>query len=143
MDRYLWKLVDYMPGKDKQIWGMFQGHPLEYSAAIRIRDAAISVGNELKRNFLLGEQGNANYAVLDYIQRLQLMGNEKGEIKGILIEWKEVRIGDHCLQAILKIQTFANNIQAADGGKLICHPRFTAGGKASNPELFDQMRYGR
>ena len=50
MGRYLWKLEDYMPEKDIRIWDMFQGHPQEYFTAIRIRDAAISVGgtqNEL------------------------------------------------------------------------------------------------
>ena len=56
LGRYLWKLVDYLPEKDKQIWDMFQGHPQEYFASIRIRDAAISVGNELKRNFPQGER---------------------------------------------------------------------------------------
>ena len=122
---------------------MFQEHPLGYFAAIRIRDASISVGNELKRDLILGAQGNTNFAVVDYTQRLQLMGNEKGEIKGILTEWGEVRIGDHRLQTLLMIQTLTNNIQSAAEEKLNCRPRCPAEGKASNQELFNQMRYGR
>ena len=92
--RYLWKIVDFLPEKGEQIWYMYQGRPQEYFTSIRIRDASISVGNELGRNFLIWAQERTNWAVLDYIQSLQLMGNEKGEIKGMLTEWK-VRIGDN------------------------------------------------
>ena len=53
MGRYLWTLEDYLPEKDSQIWDMFQGHPEEYFTSIRIRDAAISVGKELKRNLII------------------------------------------------------------------------------------------
>ena len=75
--RYLWEIVDFLPGKDKQVWGMFQGRPQAYFTSIRIRDASIIVGNELKRNFLIGAEERTNCAFLDYIQRLQLLGNEK------------------------------------------------------------------
>ena len=52
-NRYLWKLEDCLPEKDTEVWGMFQGRPAEYLAAIRIRDDAIDVGGELRRNFLI------------------------------------------------------------------------------------------
>ena len=77
--RYLWKIVDFLPEKHKQIWDMYQGRPPEYFTSIRIRDAAIIVGNELKRNFLIGAQERTNWASIDYVRRLQLMGDEKGK----------------------------------------------------------------
>ena len=49
MGRYLWKLEDRTPEKDSRIWDMFQGRPQEYFTSIRIRDAAVSVGKELKK----------------------------------------------------------------------------------------------
>ena len=112
---------------------MPQGHPLEYSTAIRIRDASISVGNEIKRNFLLREQASKNYAVLDNTQRLHLMGNEKGEINGILIEWEEVRIGGRCLKTLLKIQALTNVAQSTAEGKLICRPKCPHRRKSEQP----------
>ena len=96
--------------------GPFPWTPTEYLAAIRIRDASATVGNELKRIPLIGSKKNANYAVLNYMQRLVLLDNEKGDTKGMLLEWEEVRIGDHCLQTLLKLQTLTNDIQAAAEG---------------------------
>ena len=116
INRFLWKIADYLPSGYKKIWGMFRGHPIEYLAAIRIRDSAATVGNELKRNSPIGSNENANYAGLNYIRRLVLLDNEKGDTKGILTEWKEVRIGDHCLLTLLKLQTLTNDIQAAAEG---------------------------
>ena len=84
--RYLWKLEDYLPRKNIQIWDMFQGHTQEYFTSIRIRDAVIGVWEELKRNFLIEDRKQPNYAALDYVQRMQLIDDEKGDIEGILIE---------------------------------------------------------
>ena len=117
INRYLWKIVDFVPEKDNQIWDMYQGHPREYSTAIRIRDASIRVGNEMKRNFLIGTQGRTNFSALDYIRRLQMLGIEKGGLKCMMIEWKEVRIGYNCSMALLQLQTITNVIQAAEEGK--------------------------
>ena len=102
-------------GGRQKIWDMFRGRPIEYLAAIRIRDASVTVGNELKRNPPIGSMEKTNYAVANYIQRLVLLDNEKGDTKGIRTEWEEVRIGDHFLQTLLKIQTLTNDIQAAAG----------------------------
>ena len=48
MGRYLWKLEDNLPGKDIEIWDMFQGHQMGYMVGVRIRDAAVSVGGAQK-----------------------------------------------------------------------------------------------
>ena len=97
INRFLWRITDHLPSDDRTIWDLFHGRPTEYLAAIRIRDASVIIGNELKRNPLIGSKEHSNYAVLNYIQRLVLLDNEKGDTKGILIEWQEVRIGDQCL----------------------------------------------
>ena len=115
--------VGFLPDEDKKIRGMFRGRPVEYLAAIKIRGAAITAGNELKRNFPGWKHEAANYAVLNYIQRLQLLGTEKGNTQGILIEWEEVRIGDHCLKTLLKVQSLANDIQSAEEGRLVRHAK--------------------
>ena len=81
INRFLWEISDYLPSEEEKIWGTFRGHPIEYLAAIRIRDAAVAVGNELKRNFPIGTMEKTNYAVLNYIRRLVLLDNEKGDAK--------------------------------------------------------------
>ena len=87
-----------------------------YFAAIRIRDSAISVGEELGRNFPMGKREKTNYAVLDFTRRMQLLGNGKGYADGILIEWKVVGIADNCAQPLLRIQALTNTIrQVAEG----------------------------
>ena len=48
LNQYIWKLDDCLPGKDTEVWDMFQGHPVGYLAAIRIRDSSRSVGKEPK-----------------------------------------------------------------------------------------------
>ena len=94
LGRYIWKLEGFLPEKDGQIWDMFRGHMRGYFASIRIRDASIGVGKELNRNFLIGKREKTNYAALDYIRRMQLLDNDRGEIEGILIACKGVRISD-------------------------------------------------
>ena len=59
---------------------------MEYLAEIRIPDTAISVGKELKRNFLIGKREKTNYDAADCIRRMQLLGNEKWDGGGVLIE---------------------------------------------------------
>ena len=56
---------------------------------------------------------------MDYIQRTVLLENEKGEIKGTLIEWEEVRVADECSRILLRLQTLTNLTQAAEEGKPI------------------------
>ena len=119
MNQYLWELEDFHPGKDTEIWDMFQGHPAEYIEAIRIRDAAISVGEELKRNPLIGKREIANYDLMDCIRRAQRIDNEKGDVEGIRIEWQEVGIADNCVQTLLRIQSLANTTQQVSEGKVV------------------------
>ena len=45
------------------------------------------------------------------------MGNETHRINGILLEWKEVRIGDGYSETLLKLQMLTNLAQAATEGK--------------------------
>ena len=101
---------------------------MEYLEAIRIRDAAIGGWKEPKRNFLIGKREKAKYDVVDYIRRTQLLGNEKGDIGGALIEWEEVRISDNCAQAVLKIQPQTNNAQQVAEGKVVFHSKCPMGG---------------
>ena len=49
----------------------------------------------LNRNPPSGK-GKTQNAALDYAQMIQLLGNEKVNAEGIIIESKEVRIADNC-----------------------------------------------
>ena len=55
--------------EDGKIWDLAQGRPVEYLAAIRIRDAAISVGEELTRNFPIGKRERENELRCDGLRR--------------------------------------------------------------------------
>ena len=56
----------------------------------------------------------ANFAIVDYIQKITLLNNDQNEIKGIQMEWGEVRVADACVVALLRLQTLTNMIQAAE-----------------------------
>ena len=94
INQYLYSIVDAIPKDDEEVWEMFRGHQQEYIIARKIRDAAQNIGRDLKKHCIPGTEERTNFVVLDYIRRKTLLGNEKQEIKGILVEWKEVRIGD-------------------------------------------------
>ena len=96
---------------------MFQNHPQEYIASVKIRDAAQNIGHSLKKHFLLGHEERTNFAVTDYLQRKILMENETQNAKGILMGRKEVRIGDDYSKTLLKLQMLTNLAQAAAEGK--------------------------
>ena len=59
--------------------------------------------------------------MIDYAQRIQKLGDEKGDIEGILIEWEEVGIAYNYVQTLLKIQAMANLIQQVAEGRIVCH----------------------
>ena len=69
----------------------------------------------MKRHFLMGDrgegEGGGNYASLDYIHRMQEIQGAGGEIKGMLIEWGEIRTADDCFQTLPEIQTQTNSTQ--------------------------------
>ena len=92
--------------------------PQEYYHGIRIRDAALSIGLDFRKNFTTGEGQRMNFAIVDYIQRITLLNNEQNGIKGIQIEWGEVRVADACVGALLRLQTLTNMLQAAEEGKI-------------------------
>ena len=135
INQYLWKITEDLPENDEEMWRIFTKPPQEYYTAIKIRDAARSIGYDFRRNFLLGKHGRTNFSIMDNIQRTALLENEKEEIKGILIGWKEVRVSDECSRILLRLKTLTNLLQAAEEGKLIqgktqCHescPKIGAG----------------
>ena len=51
---------------------------------------------------LTSNSERAKYAALDYAQRLDSIGKENAEVKGILIEWRVDRMEDDCAQTLLK-----------------------------------------
>ena len=59
----------------------------------------------------------ATYAALDYTQRLGAIERENGEVRGIFIEWGEIRMADDCAQTRLRIQTTTNDMQRLLGRK--------------------------
>ena len=73
---------------------------MKYFQAVKIRGHDISKGGELKGNFLVEKRERANYAALDYMQRLEIIEDAAGETNGVLVEWEAVRIADsgtrHC-----------------------------------------------
>ena len=58
-----------------------------------------------------------NFAIVGYIQKLTLLKSEQNEIKGIQIEWEEVRVADACVGELLRLQTLTNMLQAAEEEK--------------------------
>ena len=80
---------------------------------------------------------------MEYVRRIQLVANEKGDVAAILIEWGEVGISDHCVQTLLRIQDLTSTTQQAAEGKIVFHSKCTGGGKLTNQEIFEKMRYGR
>ena len=50
--------------------------------ALKIRDSAIAHGEGLRRHFLTDKRGGAKYAAMGYMQRLQTVESETGDIKG-------------------------------------------------------------
>ena len=51
------------------------------------------------------------------MQRLETVEDTAWETKGILVEWKAVRIADKCAQTLLKIQALTSAIQKLVEGK--------------------------
>ena len=88
-----------------------------YIKAIKIRGAARSIGNGFKKHFLTGDKEQTNYAVTDYIQRRTLLTNEGNCIKGIQLEWKEVRIGDDCAKNTAQTTTTDESSTSSRGRK--------------------------
>ena len=117
INRYLYSLTEAIPRKDDEVWEIFQKHPQEYIAAIKIRDEALNIGQDLKKRFLLGREERTNFAVTDQLQRKIPMGNETQKVKGILLKWGEVRIGDDYSETLLKLQMITNLVQNAEEGK--------------------------
>ena len=79
---------------------------------------------------------------MEYIRRMQLICNEKGDIEGTLREWGEVRISDHCVQTLLKIQAMTNTTQQAAECKIVRRSKFPGAGGIANQEISEMMRYG-
>ena len=71
------------------------------------------------------------------------MGNGKGEVDGILIARKEVRVADNCVQTLLKIQTLANLIQQLTEGKMPRRETCSKEGRKESPESVGEMKLGR
>ena len=64
------------------------------------------------------------------------MGNETQKAKGILLEWKEVRVGDDYSKTLLKLQMLTNLVQAAAEGKCSATRNAPRTGAQDNRELF-------
>ena len=96
------------------------GHTMEYSQSVEIRDNAISAGKGLGSNFLMEKRERANYPALDHKRKLDTIEDAAGEINGILIQCREVRISEIFAQTLLKIQTLTNAAQKLLGGKAEC-----------------------
>ena len=97
MSHYIWKIIHTLHNDDDSLWKICMQHPQEYYHGIRIREAAQIIGLDFQKNFTTGKGQRANFAIVDYIQRLTLLNNEQNEIKGIQIEWEEVRVADECV----------------------------------------------
>ena len=118
INQYLYSLTEAIPRKYNEVWELFEKHPQEYITSIKIRDASQNIGHGVKKHFLLGNEERTNFAVTDYLERKLLVENETQNAKGILPEWKEVRIGDdYYSKTLLKLQMITNLVQAAAEGK--------------------------
>ena len=98
---------------------------------------------ELSRHFLTDKRGRINYAVHEYMQRLQRIGSETGDIKGVLIEWEEVRISDDWAQTLLKIQILTNVKHQLLEIKIECRKTRPYGGRDGDIEMLNRTKYGR
>ena len=97
----------------------------------------------MEKHCLLVPEERTNFDVLDYIQRKTLLGGENQEIGRILVEWGEVRIGDGCSMALLKLQMLTNLTQAAAEGKTQRREKPPQTGASENREQFNQIKLGR
>ena len=122
---------------------MTGSHAAEYIRSVKIRDNAVSTGEDMRRNCLTRNRERANYAALGYAQRLETIEDAAGETKGILVEWGAVRIADSCFQTLLKIQTPTNAMQKLLDGKIERRHTCPGKGRESNLELLNETRYGR
>ena len=77
INQYLYNVTEVIPEDDDEVWAAFHEHPKEHFTAIKIRDAARSIGKDFKKHFLTGDNEQTNYAVTDYIQRNTLLTNEE------------------------------------------------------------------
>ena len=90
---------------------MPDGRAAEYFQAVKIMGSDTAQGKELRRHFLTERRGRTNNAALDYTMRLDATESENGEVNGILVEWKDVRMADDCAHTPIKIQTLTNDMQ--------------------------------
>ena len=77
------------------------------------------------------------------MRRLDTVEDQSGETKGVLIEWKEVRVADNCAQTLLKIQTMTDAMRRLVGGKIDFHHTCHNLGRTENLDLLNETRYGR
>ena len=68
------------------------------------------------------------------------MGNETHHIKGILLGWKEVRIGADYSKTLLKLQMLANIVQAASERKIQRREKSPQTGSQYNREQFTRIK---
>ena len=138
INHYIWKLIYILPDDDEELWKICMKHPQEYYHGIRIRDAAQSIGIDFRKSFTAEKGQRTNFAITDYIQRSTLLNSEQNEIKGIQIEWEEVRVADECVGILLRLQTLTNLLQAEEEGK----PQWIKPNVTAVARKKEQKRYG-
>ena len=129
------------PTSDAELWKMLEVRAVECLQSVMIVGSSKSQGEELNRRPLAENRERAKYAALDYMQRLGDVGNETGDVNGMLIEWKEVRMADDCAQTLLKIKTLANAMRKC-AKKIECRKSRPNRGRG-DMEMINRGKYGR
>ena len=75
----LWKPESRLPEVEVEFLRAPQWRCADYYTKDRIRGAAVNVRKEVKRN-PQGKREETNYASMDYMQTIQLLDNEQGDI---------------------------------------------------------------
>ena len=108
---YRWKTARYGAWRRGARWDTSQQYESATPPAV--------VGGRTQKELTHRKREKTNYDVMDCVRRMVLIGNEKGDIDGILIEWEEVRISDNCAQTLLKLQNRTNAIEQFAEGEVV------------------------
>ena len=143
IEKYCYQIEDRPPERDGKLLEKFEGPAAEYYRAVKIRNSATAQGKDPNRHFIKDNIERPNYAVLDYAQRLQKIETEARHIAGVLIEWKEVRLADDCVQKLRKIQISTNATQHLVEGEIERRQPLPRKGAQENLEIPIRIKYGR
>ena len=118
INQYVYQIEGQLPKSDARLWkNARRGAPR--NTAIPSRSGALPLRKE-KNSIDDDAHPNAKNKLRrpDDAQRTHTIATETGDIKGVLVEWAEVRLSDYCSQTLLTIQISTNSMRQLIDGKI-------------------------